>query len=94
MPSGFPAAPNYGRIKNSDYPYADELQPVSARFGLSRPDLQVRFGRMSRQEVWNYVGSAPFAVATIDPPATVDISPKLSELQPRQDAPPCSVLLK
>jgi len=41
----------YRRIKDGDYPNAEELRLVSARFGLSYPDLQVRFGLMSRQEV-------------------------------------------
>ena len=27
---------------------------LAGRFGLSYPDLQVRFGLMSRQDVWNY----------------------------------------
>lgn len=78
----------YRRIKDRDYPNAEELRLVSAQFGLSYPDLQIRFGLMSRQEVWNYVESAPFTVATIEHPAMVRSSPKLSELQPRSDAPP------
>ena len=78
----------YRRIRDGDYPNAEELRMVSARFGLSYPDLQVRFGLMSRQEVWNYVEAAPFTVATIDRPRTARILPKLSELQPRSDAPP------
>jgi len=78
----------YRRIKDGDYPNAEELQLVSTRFGLSYPDLQVRFGLMSRQEVWNYVEAAPFTVATIARPITARNSPKLSELQPRSDVPP------
>jgi hypothetical protein len=78
----------YRRIKDGDYPNAEELRLVSARFGLSYPDLQVRFGLMSRQEVWNYVEAEPFTVTTIDRPSTARISPKLAELRPRSDAPP------
>ena len=78
----------YRRIKDRDYPNAEELRLVSARFGLSYPDLQIRFGLMSRQEVWNYVESTPFTVATIDRQAKARIPAKLSELQPRSDAPP------
>ena len=78
----------YRGIKDGDYPNAEELRLVSARFGLSYPDLQVRFGLMSRQEVWNYVEAAPFTVATIARPITARNSPELSELQPRSDAPP------
>jgi hypothetical protein len=81
----------YRRIKESDYPNAEELRMVADRFGLSYPDLQVRFGLMSREEVWSYVESAPVTVATATEPAT-DVRtvrrPRLSEMTPRQDAPP------
>ena len=54
----------YRRIKEADYPNAEELRQVADRFGLSYPDLQVRFGLMSREEVWSYLESAPVTVAT------------------------------
>jgi hypothetical protein len=81
----------YRRIKEKDYPNAEELRRVADRFDLSYPDLQIRFGLMSRQEVWHYIESAPVIVATInDTVNTLDTKkrPKLSELSPRQDAPP------
>ncbi len=78
----------YRRIKEDDYPNAEELRRVADRFNLSYPDLQVRFGLMSRQEVWNYLESAPLTVATVQQPTTTRRPPKLSELKPRQDAPP------
>lgn len=78
----------YRRIKEADYPNAEELRLVAARFGLSYPDLQVRFSLMSREEVWNYVESPAFTVTTINSPANLRVSTKLSELRPRQDAPP------
>ena len=78
----------YRRIKDGDYPNAEELRLVAARFGLSYPDLQVRFSLMSREEVRNYVESPAFTVTTINSPANLRVSTKLSELQPRQDAPP------
>lgn len=78
----------YRRIKEADYPNAEELRLVAARFGLSYPDLQVRFSLMSREEVWNYVESAAFTVTTINSPANLRGSTKLSELRPRQDVPP------
>ena len=77
----------YRRIKDSDYPNAEELRLVADRFGLSYPDMQVRFGLMSRQEVWSYLESAPVSVATVTR-ATTRRRTKLSQLQPRQDAPP------
>ncbi len=80
----------YRRIKDSDYPDAQELRRVSDRFGLSYPDLQIRFGLMSRQEVWNYVESPAFTVTAVRQTKITHTSrpPKLSELKPRSDAPP------
>ena len=83
----------YRRIKEADYPDAEELRRVSDRFGVSYPDLQIRFGLMSEQEVWSYIESAPFrGTALREATATRTIhrtrAPKLSELKPRSDAPP------
>lgn len=77
----------YRRIKEDDYPDAEELRRVADRFDLSFPDLQVRFGLMSHQEVMRYLESGPFTVATVTETTTTR-RPKLSELKPRQDAPP------
>lgn len=77
----------YRRIKEADYPNAEELRHIADRFHLSYPDLQVRFGLMSREEVWTYLESAPLSVATATDTQTVR-RPKLSELAPRPDAPP------
>jgi hypothetical protein len=84
---GISSSTYYRRIKEVDYPDAEELRRVADRFDLSYPDLQVRFGLMSRQEVWSYVESTPFTVATVKE-ATRTRAPKLSELKPRSDAPP------
>ena len=83
----------YRRIKEADYPDAEELRRVSDRFGVSYPDLQIRFGLMSEQEVWSYIESAPFGRTTLrDATATRTThrtrAPRLSELKPRSDAPP------
>jgi hypothetical protein len=81
----------YRRVKEADYPNAEELRQVADRFGLSYPDLQVRFGLMSREEVWSYLESAPVMVATATDTTTdtrIVRRPKLSELKPRSDAPP------
>lgn len=81
----------YRRIKESDYPNAEELRLVSDRFALSYPDLQVRFGLMSREEVFSYVESAPLTVATVTEPRTElhrAHRRKLAEMTPRADAPP------
>ncbi|WP_006244732.1 hypothetical protein [Mycolicibacterium tusciae] len=87
----------YRRIKEADYPDAEELRRVSDRFGVSYPDLQIRFGLMSEQEVWSYVESAPFRGTALRETTDTRIAtrtihrtraPKLSELKPRSDAPP------
>ncbi|MEO3760527.1 XRE family transcriptional regulator [Mycobacterium sp. B14F4] len=82
----------YRRIKDADYPDAEELRRVSDRFGLSYPDLQVRFGLMTRQEVLTYVESLSVTggsqSALLETTRTRTRAPKLSELRPRSDAPP------
>ncbi|MBI5734539.1 MAG: helix-turn-helix transcriptional regulator [Mycolicibacterium neoaurum] len=85
----------YRRIKETSYPDAEELRRVADRFNLSYPDLQIRFGLMSRQEVWNYIESTPFTVTAVQDSVRVEAAPqqqtrlrKLSELSPRPDAPP------
>lgn len=83
----------YRRIKEPDYPpNAEEMRLVADRFNLSYPpDLQVRFGLMTREEVWNYVESAPMSVATIAESTTQRRTvrrPRLRDLTPRADAPP------
>src|SRR3954452_1471622 len=81
----------YRRIKEADYPNAEEMRLVADRFDLSYPDLQIRFGLMSREEVWSYVESAPVSVLTSAEPATQRRRahrPRLRDLTPRPDAPP------
>ncbi len=85
----------YRRIKEHDYPNAEELRQVADRFELSYPDLQIRFGLMSRQEVYSYLQASPVSVMAVADRAThtsTHISRphrrKISELTPRPDAPP------
>jgi hypothetical protein len=87
---GISSSTYYRRIKEADYPDAEELRRVADRFGLSYPDLQIRFGLMSRDEVWSYVESTPFTVTAVKEVTATRTSrpPKLSELKPRSDAPP------
>lgn len=84
---GVSSSTYYRRIKEDDYPGAEELRRVADRFGLSYPDLQVRFGLMSHQEVRSYLESTAVSVTTEAPPKTRRPA-KLSEMKPRQDAPP------
>jgi hypothetical protein len=86
---GVSSSTYYRRIKEGDYPNAEELRRVADRFSLSYPDLQVRFGLMSHHEVRTYIESTPFTVATLTKTATTTRRPaRLSELKPRPDAPP------
>lgn len=81
----------YRRIKDDDYPNAEELRRVADRFALSYPDLQIQFGLMSRQEVWSYIESAPFTMTAVQEAVHTKQTtrpPKLSEMKPRADAPP------
>jgi len=85
---GVSSSTYYRRIKEDNYPDAEELRRVADRFNLSYPDLQVRFGLMSHQEVQNYLDSGPFATTKIRERTTTRRPKKLSELAPRPDAPP------
>ena len=88
---GISSSTYYRRIKEDDYPNAEELRRVADRFALSYPDLQIKFGLMSRQEVWSYIESAPFTMTAVQEAVHTKQTtrpPKLSELKPRPDAPP------
>jgi len=85
---GISSSTYYRRIKEDDYPDAEELRRVADRFNLSFPDLQVRFGLMSHHEVRSYIESAPLTVLTAKEATVTRRLPKLSELKPREDAPP------
>ncbi|WP_099023056.1 transcriptional regulator [Mycolicibacterium palauense] len=89
---GVSSSTYYRRIKDRDYPNAEELRQVADRFGLNCVDLQIRFGLLSHHEVQSYLDSAPLTVQ----PAT-DIRQQSRRLQPtrrlpdlalRDDAPP------
>jgi hypothetical protein len=88
---GISSSTYYRRIKEVDYPNAEELRRVADKFALSYPDLQIQFGLMSRQEVWSYIESAQSTMTAVqDPVQTKQTTrtPKLSEMKPRADAPP------
>ena len=85
---GVSSSTYYRRIKEQDYPNAEELRLVADRFNLSYPELQVRFGLMTHHEVRSYVESGPLAVATVGEATMTRRRARLSELKPRADAPP------
>ncbi|MDH6193829.1 hypothetical protein M2272_000450 [Mycobacterium frederiksbergense] len=88
---GVSSSTYYRRIKEADYPNAEELRQVADRFQLSYPDLQIRFGLMSRQEVWHYMESAPMTVGPVETTRVLtapERAKKLTQLTVRPDAPP------
>jgi hypothetical protein len=86
---GVSSSTYYRRIKEKDYPNAEELRLVADRFNLSYPDLQVRFGLMSHHEVRSYMESGPLAVTTVnEAETTTGTRTRLSDMKPRSDAPP------
>jgi hypothetical protein len=50
---GISSSTYYRRIREADYPNAEELRLVATRFGLSSADLQVRFGLLTPEDVTN-----------------------------------------
>lgn len=93
---GVSSSTYYRRIKEADYPSAEELRRVADRFELSYPDLQIQFGLMSRQEVWHYIESTggttglggTTATRLASDARTARSTPRLADLKPRLDAPP------
>jgi hypothetical protein len=85
---GVSSSTYYRRLKDDDYPNAEELRRIADKFNLNYPDMQIRFGLMSHDEVTNYLQSAPFRVATVTEAASAVRRPRLSELTPRGDTPP------
>ncbi len=86
---GVSSSTYYRRIKDNDYPNAEELRLVADRFDISYPDLQIRFGLMTHHEVTSYIESGPLAVATVNEARVTSVRRAgLSELKPRSDAPP------
>jgi hypothetical protein len=84
----------YRRIKEADYPNGEELRRVADRFALSFPDLQIRFGLMTREEVLHYLEASAGVTRSVStlPDTRVETPvrrrPRLSDLTPRLDAPP------
>lgn len=54
---GISSSSYYRRIREDDYPNADELHKISGRFGLNFTDLQVRLGFVTHEDLQTYVGS-------------------------------------
>jgi hypothetical protein len=48
---GISSSTYYRRIREPDYPNAEELRIVAGRFGLSSAGLQVRFGLLKPEDV-------------------------------------------
>jgi hypothetical protein len=85
---GISSSTYYRRIKDASYPNAEELRLIASRFQLSYPDLQVRFGLMSQDELCSYVESKKSSIATINNPVISRPTTNSLNLHLRHDAPP------
>ena len=62
---GISSSGYYRRIKQDDFPNADELHKIADRFRLSFPDLQVRLGFVTREDLEGYIGTKGVSITTI-----------------------------
>jgi hypothetical protein len=85
---GISSSTYYRRKKEVDYPNAEELRLVATRFRLSYPDLQIRFGLMTREEVESYVDATVATATVVKAPTVARPLTKPSNLRLRHDAPP------
>jgi hypothetical protein len=87
---GISSSTYYRRIKEDSYPNAEELRLVADRFQLSYPDMQIRFGLMTHDEVVSYLGSTSLSVMTTTQVRSEQRvkTTKLANLTRRADAPP------
>lgn len=85
---GISSSTYYRRIKETSYPNAEELRLVATRFQLSYPDLQVRFGLMTQDELCSYVESTKSSTTAIHHSVITRPPIKSLNLHLRQDAPP------
>lgn len=53
----------YRRIKQDDFPNAEELHKIAERFGLSFIDLQIRLGFVTREDLMCYIHSTGVVVS-------------------------------
>jgi transcriptional regulator with XRE-family HTH domain len=59
---GMSSSAYYRRVKQDDFPNADELHKLSDAFGLSFTDLQVRLGFVTREDLEGYIGSQRLSI--------------------------------
>jgi hypothetical protein len=59
---GMSSSAYYRRIRQDDYPNADELHKLADGFRLSFTDLQVRLGFVTREDLEGYVGTKRLSV--------------------------------
>ena len=78
---GISSSTYYRRIREDDYPNAEELRKVAERFQLSFFDLQVRFGLISREEIERYCQSLSFTLQ----PATLAVTARRPDSHPQPE---------
>lgn len=55
---GISSSSYYRRVREDDYPNADELHKIANKFSLSFADLQVRLGFVTREDLEGYIVSS------------------------------------
>jgi hypothetical protein len=63
---GMSSSTYYRRTMQDDFPNADELHKIADKFCLSFPDLQVRLGFVTREDLEGYVGAYRLSIAPIE----------------------------
>jgi len=61
---GISSSGYYRRVKQDDFPNADELHKIADKFGLSFTDLQVRLGFVTREDLEGYVGRQRLSIGS------------------------------
>ena len=74
---GISSSSYHRRVRDDDYPNADELHKIATRFHLSFTDLQVRLGFVTREDLVCYVRSrhvAPTASKNVGPDQSTHVA--------------------
>jgi hypothetical protein len=74
---GISSSSYHRRVRDDDYPNADELHKIATRFHLSFTDLQVRLGFVTREDLVCYVRSrhiAPTASKIVGPDQSTHVA--------------------
>jgi transcriptional regulator with XRE-family HTH domain len=85
---GMSSSGYYRRVKQDDFPNADELHKLAEAFRLSFTDLQVRLGFLTREDLEGYIGGNRLSIARASrwKPATASVIALADGLPPTPHA--------